>query len=127
MYIPFNSAWIFSNFAGSAPSTSFANSRIRFASSGSKPSRLERDVSSASNCFGFTLDGRVNALAMSAVSPFPFFCALLAGSSLAAAADDDDDAATVAAAGAGSLDDEAGVCFAGVLDRPGFLGSPTSS
>ena len=63
---------------------------------------------------------------MSAVSPFPFFCALLAGSSLAAAADDDDDAATVAA-GAGSLDDEAGVCFAGVLDRPGFLGSPTSS
>ena len=62
---------------------------------------------------------------MSAVSPFAFFCALLAGSSVVAAAADDDDAAADDD-GAGSVDDEAGVC-AGVLDRESFRPSPLNS
>ena len=63
---------------------------------------------------------------MLAVSPSAFFRALPVGSSSVAAAADDDDAAAAADDGAGSVDDDAGVC-AGVLDRESLSLSPLNS
>ncbi len=90
--------------SGSAPSIFFAISRIRFASAGSKPSFLDRLVSSAANCPGFILDG---TFGFPAVSPAAVFLTFPLPSTSSSAA----------AASVGSVDDDAVVGFAEVLDR----------